>query len=370
MREAQADARFMAAALAIGRRGLGLCAPNPAVGSLVVKNGMIIARGWTQPGGRPHAETEALGAAGQEARGATLYVSLEPCSHYGGTPPCTDAIVASGIKRVVYTIDDPDPRTCGCGAEILQQSGIEVSNGVLAEEARRAYLGHSLRVTQGRPAVTLKLAQTADAYAAGRAGEPRLAITGAVANGFVHMMRALHDAVMIGIGTALADDPLLTVRLPGMEDRKPLRIVFDSDLRLPPNSRLVQTAAKFPTLVIAGEGAAKERAARLNEAQIEIAHVCRNAIGHVDVHAALQVLAARGLTRVLCEGGPYLAAALIAEGLADEAAIFTSPRPLGRPGLLALAPEAAALLSNPQHYRLYEKRTAGADCLTRYERVD
>jgi diaminohydroxyphosphoribosylaminopyrimidine deaminase/5-amino-6-(5-phosphoribosylamino)uracil reductase len=364
-----ADARYMAAALALGRRGLGLCAPNPAVGALVVKDGVIAARGWTKPGGRPHAETEVLREAGAHALGATLYVTLEPCSHHGQTPPCTGAIIAAGVGRVVYAVDDPDPRAFGRGAQILADAGIEVTRGVLAEEARRANLGHFLRVTRKRPMVSLKLAVTADSFAAGPAGDPRLVITGAPANGLVHLMRAMHDAVMTGIGTILADDPLLSVRLPGLEDRKPLRIVLDSNLRLPPALRLAATTAKIPVLAIAGEGASEASAARLREAHIEVAHVRRDAAGRVDLDAALTLLAARGLTRIFCEGGPRVTAGLIGQGLADEVIIFTAPQPLGRDGVLGLDADTAALLGDPQHYRLAETRMIGADRLTRYERV-
>ena len=363
-----ADTRFMAAALALGRRGLGLCAPNPAVGALVVKDGVIVARGWTKPGGRPHAETEAMREAGTQARGATLYVTLEPCSHHGQTPPCTDAIIAAGAGRVVYAVDDPDPRTFGRGAQILADAGIEVTGGVLADEARRANLGHFLRVTRDRPMVRLKLALTADFYAAGPAGDPRLVITGAPANGLVQVMRTMHDAVMTGVGTILADNSLLSVRLSGLEDRKPLRVVLDSDLRLPPSARLAATAARIPVLVIAGEGA--REAARLRKAHIEVAHVRRDAGGRVDLDAALTLLAARGLTRIFSEGGPRLAAGLIRQGLADEVIIFTAPEPLGRKGVLGLDPNTAALLADPTHYRLAETRMIGADRLTRYERVD
>ncbi|HUZ91933.1 MAG TPA: bifunctional diaminohydroxyphosphoribosylaminopyrimidine deaminase/5-amino-6-(5-phosphoribosylamino)uracil reductase RibD, partial [Methylocella sp.] len=280
----------MAAALALGRRGLGLCAPNPAVGALLVKDGVILARGWTKPGGRPHAETEALREAGAQARGSTLYVSLEPCSHHGQTPPCTDAILAAGVGRVVYAVDDPDPRTCGRGAQGLTDAGVDVSRGVYAEEAKRANLGHFLRVISARPMVTVKLALTADFYAAGLARDPRLIVTGTPAAGLVHLMRAMHDAVMVGIGTILADDPLLSVRLPGLEDRRPLRIVLDSDLRLPPLARLAATAAKGPVLVIAGEGVSEERAMRLREAQMEVVQVPRGKSGRVDLAEALRFL--------------------------------------------------------------------------------
>jgi diaminohydroxyphosphoribosylaminopyrimidine deaminase / 5-amino-6-(5-phosphoribosylamino)uracil reductase len=363
------EQRFMAAALALGRRGLGLCAPNPAVGALIVKDGVIVARGWTKPGGRPHAETEALREAGMGARGATLYVTLEPCSHHGQTPPCTDAIIAARVGRVAYAVDDPDPRASGSGGRTLTDAGIEVTRGVCAEEALRANRGHFSRVTSKRPMVTLKLALTADSYAAGQAGDPRLVITGEPANGLVHVLRAMHDAVMTGIGTVLADDPLLSVRLPGLEDRTPLRVVLDSDLRLPAQTRLVTTAAKIPTLAIAGEGASEPRAERLREARIEIANVRRDAAGRVDLRAALTLLAARGLTRIFCEGGPRVAAAMIGQGLADEILIFTAPKPLGRNGVLGLGADTAALFADPQHYRLAETRMIGVDQLTHYERA-
>ncbi|MGQ0444602.1 MAG: bifunctional diaminohydroxyphosphoribosylaminopyrimidine deaminase/5-amino-6-(5-phosphoribosylamino)uracil reductase RibD [Beijerinckiaceae bacterium] len=369
MIQSYTDARYMAAALALGRRGLGLCAPNPAVGALIVKDGVIMARGWTKPGGRPHAETEVLREAGVDARGATLYVTLEPCSHHGQTPPCTDATIAAGIGRVVYAIDDPDPRACGFGAQILADAGIEVTRGVLAEEALRANLGHFLRVTRKRPMVTLKLALTADSYAAGAAADPRLVITGAPANGLVHLMRAMHEAIMTGIGTVLADDPLLSVRLPGLEDRKPLRVVLDSDLRLPLSARLAATAAGSPTLVIAGEGASEEKAERLRGVCVEVALVRRDAAGCADLHAALELLAGRGLTRVFCEGGPRVGGGLIARELADEVIIFTAPKALGREGVLGLDADTAALVSDPTRYRLAETRMIGVDRLTRYERV-
>jgi diaminohydroxyphosphoribosylaminopyrimidine deaminase/5-amino-6-(5-phosphoribosylamino)uracil reductase len=294
---------------------------------------------------------------------------LEPCSHHGETPPCTDAIIAAGVCRVVYAVDDPDPRACGRGAQILADAGIEVTRGVFAEEAKRANLGHFLRVTRKRPMVSLKLALTADSLAAGPAGDPRLVITGAPANGLVHVMRAMHDAVMTGIGTILADDPLLSVRLPGLEDRTPLRIVLDSNLRLPPSSRLAATTAKISVLAIAGEGASEQSAAQLREAHIEVAHVRRDATGRVDLDAALTLVAARGLTRIFCEGGPRVAAGLIGQGLADEVFIFTAPEALGRDGVLGLDADTAALLGDPQHYRLAETRMIGADRLTRYERV-
>jgi len=369
MSNLSADARFMAAAIALGRRGLGLCAPNPAVGALVVKDNVILARGWTKPGGRPHAETEALRAAGANARGATLYVTLEPCSHHGVTPPCTDAVVAAGIARVVYAIDDPDPRVAGGGDQILTEAGLKVTKGVLAEAAFRANLGHFLKISSKRPMLALKLALSADGYAAGGRHEPRLSISGPEAQGQVHIMRAMHDAIMVGCGTILADDPLLTVRLPGLEERRPLRVALDSGLALPLDSRFAATANAYPSLVIAGPAAPEANASRLRAKGIEIAHAPLGEGGHVDLTAALELLAARGLTRVFCEGGPTLAAALIGQRLADEVILLTNAKPLGREGLAGLSSAEAAILADPRRYVKVETRPFGDDVLTRYERV-
>jgi diaminohydroxyphosphoribosylaminopyrimidine deaminase/5-amino-6-(5-phosphoribosylamino)uracil reductase len=366
----ETDRRFMAAALALGRRGLGLTAPNPAVGALVVVGSTIVSRGWTNSGGRPHAETEALRAAGAAARGATLYVTLEPCSHHGKTPPCTDAILAAGVARVVFAVGDPDPRVAGLGHKQLADAGVAVTGGVLEDAARRAHLGHVRRVTAGRPLVTLKLALTADLYAAGSRNDGRLLVTGPAANGFVHVQRALHDAIMVGSGTLVADDSLLTVRLPGMEARRPLRVVLASDLALPRETRLAATAEDFPTLVIGGEGAPAAAADRLRESRVEVALVPREpATGRIDLAAALAHLAGRGLTRVFCEGGPGLASRLVEQGLVDEIMILTAPKALGRDGEAGLGAAAAELLADPACYEVLATRMLGADRLTYYAKV-
>ena len=359
----------MAAALALGRRGLGVTAPNPSVGALIVRQGVIVGRGATRAGGRPHAETEALRDAGARARGATLYVSLEPCSHQGVTPPCAEAIIAAGMARVVSALDDPDPRVAGRGHRMLREAGVAVTTGVLAEAARRANLGHILRVTEARPMVTLKLAETADGFAAGAESDPRLMITGPAANNVVQTMRAMHDAIMIGSGTARRDDPRLDVRLNGLTDRHPLRIVLDTHLTLPPGARLVATAREQPTLVIAGDAAPSGREQALAEAGVEVLRVTADAAGHVDLGCALRALAARGITRILSEGGPTIAARLIAEGFADEIHLFTSRTPLGRAGVAAIAAAARARLAEPGLYRLAEDGSRGSDRLRRYERV-
>ena len=364
------DEDYMAAAIAFARRGLGETAPNPAVGCLIVKDGVIVGRGATQRGGRPHAETVAIADAGAAARGATLYVTLEPCSHHGVTGPCANAIVDAGLARVVSAVEDPDPRVAGRGHEILRKAGIDVRVGVLSKDATSANLGHILRVTQGRPMVTLKLAETADGFAASaNPHDPRLMITGQIANNRVQVMRAMHDAIMIGIGTALGDDPLLTVRMPGLEQRSPLRVVLDSDLRLPTRSRLVATAKEKPLLVIAGVGASPDKRAKLEEQGVWVEAVARDADGHVDLTQALQALGMRGITRVFSEGGPHVAAALIGQGLADEIVMIRGEKPFGGAGLPALSEVARQQLDNPTRFSRVSESRAGADCLIRYERV-
>ena len=363
------DAAFMAAAIAYGRRGLGLTAPNPAVGCVIVKDGVIVARGATMPGGRPHAETEALREAGDRAKGATLYVSLEPCSHYGVTAPCADAIVHGGLARVVSALEDPDVRVAGRGHAKIVEAGIGLRTGVGVLEARRGNLGHIMRITEGRPMVTLKLAQTLDGFAAGGAHDQRLMITGAPANGRVQVMRAMHDAIMVGVGTVLADDPLLTVRLPGLENRKPLRIVLDTHLRLPLASRLVATAKEHRTLVICAEDAPTPAQAALEAVGVEVLRVAREASGRLDPLAALKALGQRGITRVFCEGGPTVASTLILRGLADEVALFTAPKPFGGEGVPALSPEARRALDVGSKFRVLEEGHAGPDRYRHLERV-
>jgi diaminohydroxyphosphoribosylaminopyrimidine deaminase/5-amino-6-(5-phosphoribosylamino)uracil reductase len=362
--------RWMRAALAFGRRNMGRTSPNPCVGALLVKDEIVVGRGCTAEGGRPHAETQALAQAGEAARGATLYVTLEPCSHHGKTPPCADAIIHAGVARVVSALEDPDARVAGRGHEMLAAAGIDVLVGVCAEDARRDHLGHILRVTQRRPMVTLKFAETADGYAAGGEHDARLAITGAAANAQVHVMRAQHDAMMIGVGTVRGDDPLLTVRLPGMDKVRPLRVVLDARLETPLRSRLVQTAKDFPTLIVAGESVAPSVIDTLEQASggaVQIACVATRD-GRIDLQAALGELAARGVTRVWGEGGPRIGAELIAQGLADRVILYTAPKPFGRVGLPALNEAARATLVDPARYEPARTTMIGADRRTIHER--
>lgn len=356
----------MALALLLGRRGLGHTWPNPAVGAVIVKNGVIAGRGWTQAGGRPHAEVEALRRAGEAARGATLYVTLEPCSHHGKSPPCADAIIAAGVARVVSALEDPNPKVAGEGHARLAAAGIAVDIGIGAEEARRNHAGHIRRVRDGRPHVTLKLAISADGKVAA-AGRRPIAITGAEARDRVHLMRAQSDAVMVGIGTVLADDPLLTCRLPGMEKDSPIRVVLDGDLRLPASSRLVRTAGDVPVWLIAGPHASSANEQTLAAAGLNTVRMPKRN-GQFDTSSVLKLLAERGITRLMVEGGPTLAASLVAADLVDEAVLFRSARSVGADGIDALEGlPLTALTSSPRLDRV-RSEPLGADIWDVFER--
>lgn len=366
------DARFMRDALALGRRHLGLTWPNPSVGAIVVREApggpRIVGRGVTQRGGRPHGEPQALAQAVEAARGATLYVTLEPCSHHGKTPPCAEAIAAAGIARVVTAIEDPDPRVAGRGHQFLRAAGITVDVGVLADDARRTHRGYLLRTTARRPAVTVKLARTADGYAGRREG-PRLMITGPAANARVHLMRAHADAILVGVGTVLADDPLLTVRLPGLEDRSPVRIVFDSALRTPVTARIVAGSGAVPTWIVAAEDAPIAAERDLVARGIEVMRVGRGGDGHLDLREALVLLATRGITRLFCESGPMLADALAAIDLVDDVCLVTGASRLDAPGSPAPGPALARALADPRRFAALAVEPAERDEFHWFERV-
>ena len=306
--------------------------PIPSVGALIVKDGIVVGRGWTADGGRPHGEIVALARAGAAARGATLYVTLEPCSHRGRTGPCCEAIGAAGVSRVVYAVGDPNPLVAGRGAAYCRAQGLAVEEGVGAVAARRDHAGHIAVMTKHRPMVTLKLAETADGFVAGGPHDPRLAITGIAANGVVHAMRATHDAIMVGIGTILADDPLMTVRLPGVV-AKPLRVVLDRQARLPPQSRLLQTALEAPIAVFVDEAAPAGRMSTLSATVGVTVHRTRLAPdGRIDLSVVLSTLAKQGITRVFSEGGPTVAAALIAAEFGRRHLHFLRAAPTWRGG--------------------------------------
>lgn len=366
-RSGVADERFMALALALGRRGLGQTWPNPAVGAVIVKDGIIIGRGWTQPGGRPHAEVEAIRRAGTLARGATMYVTLEPCSHVGKSPPCADAIIAAGIARVVSALEDPNPEVRGEGHARLAANGIAVDVGPGAEQARRDHAGHIRRVCDGRPHVILKLALSSDGQIALPGGRPT-AITGETASRRVHLLRAQSDAILIGIGTALADDPLLTCRLPGMANRSPVRVVLDGALRLPSSGRLAKTARETPLWILTSPLAEAPAAARLGAEGAEIIRLPGGDV-RLDLAAALHALAERGITRLLVEGGSRIASAFARAGLVDEAWLFQSQKPIGAGGVPALDGLPLETLTASPALKLRATEQIGDDRLSIYERV-
>ncbi|NPD13912.1 bifunctional diaminohydroxyphosphoribosylaminopyrimidine deaminase/5-amino-6-(5-phosphoribosylamino)uracil reductase RibD [Xinfangfangia sp. D13-10-4-6] len=353
----------MAHALRLAARGNGTCWPNPSVGCVLVKDGRIVGRGTTQPGGRPHAERVALAEAGAAARGATACVTLEPCAHHGKTSPCAEALVAAGVARVVTAITDPDPRVAGRGHAILRQAGIAVTEGVLADEASEIAAGFLKRVTRGLPFVTLKLATTLDGRIATASGESRW-ITGPDARRAVHAMRMQHDAVMVGSGTARADDPDLRVRDMGAV-RQPVRLVIDSGLTHSAQSRLGTSAHEAPVWLVHGDHAPDEARAAWTARGAKLIP-CPSADAHLNLDAALRALAAEGLTRIFCEGGGALAAALIRAGLVDELAVFAAGALIGADGRAALGPLGLQALADAPRLRLLSSRRVGGDTLSRW----
>jgi diaminohydroxyphosphoribosylaminopyrimidine deaminase/5-amino-6-(5-phosphoribosylamino)uracil reductase len=360
-----ADARWMRAALGLGRRGQGQVWPNPAVGCVIVRDGRVVGRGWTQPGGRPHAEVEALARAGEAARGATAYVTLEPCAHEGRTPPCALALAEAGVARVVAPLSDPDPRVAGQGFDALRRRGVEVTTGVMAEAAGADHAGFFLRVEQGRPLVTLKLAASFDGRIATATGESRW-ITGAEARRWVHGMRSRHDAVMVGAGTARADDPALTVRGLGVR-RQPVRVVVSRRLDLPLMGQLAQTARDLPVWICHGADA-DAQLVRTWEGLGARLLPCAVSGGQLDPHAVLQALGREGITRVFCEGGGALAASLLAADLVDVLVGMTAGVALGAEGRPVFGALGLDRLEDAPRFRLVETRPVGADVLHVWEK--
>jgi diaminohydroxyphosphoribosylaminopyrimidine deaminase / 5-amino-6-(5-phosphoribosylamino)uracil reductase len=363
------DEDHMAQALQLARRGLGQTWPNPAVGSIVVApTGEVVSRAWTAPGGRPHAEAIALERAGGSARGGALYVTLEPCAHSGGRgPACADIIAAAGLARAVVALRDPDPRTSGRGIDRLAASGIEVKDGVLAEEARVVALGHILRVTEGRPSVTLKLAVDADGLIPEGTGAP-VWVTGPDARAHGHLLRARNDAILVGRGTIFADNPTLTCRLPGMSCRSPVRVVLDRRLRTPPEARLFDDLMVPVWLVCAAEEEHPNTDA-LQDRGAEIVPVAVDDHGLLAVHDVLETLADRGITRVLVEGGPSVARAFLDADLIDEVAIYQGPKRVESGGLLPFVGAGLDRVTASGHFTEIESRLFGPDRMTYWRRV-
>jgi diaminohydroxyphosphoribosylaminopyrimidine deaminase/5-amino-6-(5-phosphoribosylamino)uracil reductase len=356
------DRQFMDAALALARRGLGNTWPNPAVGCVIVKDGIVVGRGWTQQGGRPHAETEALARAGAAAKGATVYVTLEPCSHHGKTPPCAEALIAAQVARVVVATGDPDTRVDGRGIAMLREAGIAVEQGLAQAEADAINAGFFKRVRRAKPLVTLKLAGSLDMRIATKTGESKW-ITGDAARARAHLIRAEHDAVMVGSGTVLADDPTLDVRLPGFDNARRVRVVVDGRLRTPLTAKLVRTARTQPSWIVHRPDADKFRAAAFAESGVEMIAVDPAPEGHATLDAILKALAAKGITRLMIEGGAHLAGAFLRGGEVDRLAIFRAGRVIGGDGVPAIAAFGAAELAQAPGFRLETLEKIGEDTL-------
>jgi diaminohydroxyphosphoribosylaminopyrimidine deaminase/5-amino-6-(5-phosphoribosylamino)uracil reductase len=363
-----ADQRFMQLALTLGRRGQGQTWPNPAVGSVVVRDGVIVGRGWTQPGGRPHAEPEALRRAGEAARGATLYVTLEPCSHFGRSPPCADAIIAAGIARVVSAIEDPNPEVAGKGHARLRAAGIAVDIGLCADEAARDHAGHFRRVREKRPHVILKLAVSSDDRI-GAAGHRPVAISGEAARARMHLLRAQCDAILVGIGTVLADDPLLTCRLPGMEARSPVRVALDRALRLPGTSQLVHSARQTPLWVMTSELSEAPAAMKLGAAGAQVIRLPPTSAPGLDLMAVLHALSERGITQLLVEGGARVASSFVSAGLVDEFWLLRGPQLIGADGIAALDALPLTTITQSPDFHVRASEKLENDSLTIYERA-
>ncbi len=368
------DRRFMAEAIRLSRLHTGLTDTNPAVGCVLVRDGEIVGSAVTALGGRPHAETQAIAKAGEKARGATAYVTLEPCAHWGRTPPCANALVDAGVARVVIAVADPDPRVAGQGMKILHDAGIATELGLMGDEARRPLSGYLMRQTNGRPYVTLKLAVSADGML-GRRGE-EIAITGADVRTEVHYLRVENDAILVGIGTVLADDPELTVRLPGLEDRSPIRIVLDRDGRFPQSSRLAQTAEQVPVVLVSiGETAAETDDVHAHEAScrcgqhdhsaaVETPQAPVTHLKSATLEALLKTLATRGISTLLVEGGATIASAFLDANLVDRIVLYQSDKVIGAGGLESpLTPSDI-----PDEYILVGSAPVGPDRRFEFER--
>ena len=363
------DKEHMLHALSLARRGLGNTWPNPAVGCVLVRNGHVVGRGWTQPGGRPHAETQALGQAGDAAREATAYVTLEPCSHYGKTPPCAQSLIDAGVQRVVAALHDPDERVSGRGFRMLEEAGITVSVGVCGQEAERLNAGYLLRQRVGRPWVTLKTATGLDGKIAMKSGESQW-ITGHSARLMVHRLRAEYDAVAVGIGTVLADNPTLTCRLSGWPGYSKGRVVFDSSLRLPLESVLASPTKCEPVWVIACAGKASTAAHQLLEAQgVNVIMAPNDGGGRPSLADALRLLSqASGLTRIFLEGGGGLAASFLKTGMVDEIVWFHAPLIIGGDGIPAIGEMDRQFLADVPRFQWIKTEMQEQDCVSFYER--
>jgi len=359
------DNQFMQRAISLSLRGLGNTAPNPNVGCIIVApDGNIVGRGWTSPTGRPHAETNALEQAGTNAKGATAYITLEPCSHYGKTPPCAESLINAGISRAVIGTKDPSPHVNGQGINLLKQAGIDITLGVCENDARQAMAGFFKVLEYQRPYTTLKLATSADGYIAWPDGNSKW-ITGERAREFSHLLRAQNDAMLIGVGTVLADNPSLTCRLPDLEKQSPIRIIADSRLRTPPSSNIITSASQeTPTWILHDENHANSH--KITKSNVTLLPQPIDQSNHLDIKKALTTLAQRGITRLLSEGGSHLAASLIKNNLVDELIWIKAPIIIGEGGLPAIYDQEIATLLNKGKWKKGEQFMLDKDTITHF----
>ncbi|MCB1783368.1 MAG: bifunctional diaminohydroxyphosphoribosylaminopyrimidine deaminase/5-amino-6-(5-phosphoribosylamino)uracil reductase RibD [Alphaproteobacteria bacterium] len=354
----ETDKQYMRQALNLAHHGLGRVWPNPSVGCVIVKNGVLLAAARTADGGRPHAETIALEQVGKEAKGATVYVTLEPCAHTGKTPPCALALAEAGVSRVVIASEDPDSRVNGKGTEILKAAGIDVTSGVLEKEARELNKGFFLKTTAGRPLITLKTACSLDGKTALANGQSKW-ITGALARRHVQNLRARHDAVLAGIGTVKADNPLLTARVDGIK-HKTVRVILDTKLTISLESQLVKTAKEFP-LWIFHTGGPADKQKQLTDAGAKLFQTKKNALAPV-----MKILAVEGITRLFVEGGATVHTAFLKENLYDELYIYRAPVLLGGEARPAFGDLELTEIIQAERLYLKKTRKLGQDLLEIY----
>jgi diaminohydroxyphosphoribosylaminopyrimidine deaminase/5-amino-6-(5-phosphoribosylamino)uracil reductase len=359
------DTRFLSLALSLGRRGMGRTWPNPSVGCVIVKNNQIIGRGTTADGGRPHAEVVALGQAGENAHGATAYVTLEPCAHAGKSPPCSDALIKSGIARVVAAVSDHDPRVDGKGFSALKAAGIDVVTGVMADEATRDHSGFFLSLSEKRPFVTLKMATSFDGRIATVNGQSKW-ITDVPARRLVHVMRSRHDAVMVGGGTARLDDPSLNVRNLGI-DHQPVRVVVSRNLDLPDNSILARTAQQTPLWICHGQDAKSAQIQKWQNVGAKLI-ACDSKDGMLNLNDAMAGLTSLGLTRIFCEGGGALAASLIKSDLVDALIGFGAGVLIGSEGQPCIGALGLDDLKSAKRWDLEDLQKLGPDIIHKWRR--
>jgi diaminohydroxyphosphoribosylaminopyrimidine deaminase/5-amino-6-(5-phosphoribosylamino)uracil reductase len=361
MTDARRDSRLMEKALLLAGRGRGRVEPNPMVGAVVSRDGEIVGLGWHARFGGPHAEPAALADAGEKAKGATVHVTLEPCAHRGKTPPCADALIAAGVRRVVIAAADPDPRAVGRGPGRLREAGIEVVEGVLAEEAKALNARYERHLASDLPFTIAKWAMTLDGKIADVERGSRY-VTGPESRRLVHEIRGSVDAIVVGIGTLLADDPDLTVR-EGEPTREPVRVILDSRLRVPLMSRVVTGAGEMPTWIVTVEGADDARRAALEDAGVRVI-AAPSAGGHVDLAAGFRALKAEGIARVLLEGGGEVHTAAFRAGIVHQVMAFVAPKLLG--GRAAPTPmdgDGVRLIADPILVEEWETRALGEDIL-------